>query len=41
MLEWYHYDTEAEYSDACYSEWAVEGTALVKVCRQSLSFGEA
>ncbi|MEL6683548.1 MAG: hypothetical protein AAFQ09_13065 [Pseudomonadota bacterium] len=32
-LEWYHYDTEAEYSYACYSEWAIEGSALVMVCR--------
>jgi len=33
MLEWYHYDTEAEYTYACYSEWAIEGSALVMVCR--------
>ncbi|WP_373636729.1 hypothetical protein [Yoonia sp. BS5-3] len=33
MLEWYHYDTEVEYTYACYSEWAIEGTALIMVCR--------
>ncbi len=33
ILEWYHYDTEAEYSYACYSEWAISGSALVMVCR--------
>lgn len=33
ILEWYHYDTEVEYSYACYSEWAIEGSALVMVCR--------
>ena len=33
ILEWYHYDTESEYSYACYSEWAIEGSAIVMVCR--------
>lgn len=33
ILEWYHYDTEAEYTYQCYSEWALPGSALVMVCR--------
>ncbi len=33
VLEWYHYDTEAEYTYNCYSEWAVPGDVLVMVCR--------
>lgn len=33
ILEWYHYDTEAEYTYACYSEWAIADSALVMVCR--------
>ncbi|MCU0905951.1 MAG: hypothetical protein MUF73_00580 [Rhodobacteraceae bacterium] len=33
VLEWYHYDTEAEYTYNCYSEWAVAGDVLVMVCR--------
>ncbi|MEL6521217.1 MAG: hypothetical protein AAFQ66_09640 [Pseudomonadota bacterium] len=32
-LEWYHYDTGAEYSFACYSEWAVPDEVLIMVCR--------
>ena len=33
ILEWYHYDTEAEYTYQCYSEWSVPGDVLVMVCR--------
>lgn len=33
ILEWYHYDSEAEYTYACHSEWAETGTTLVMVCR--------
>lgn len=33
VLEWYHYDTEAEYTYHCHSEWAVSGDVLVMVCR--------
>ncbi|MEM9709697.1 MAG: hypothetical protein AAF871_13010 [Pseudomonadota bacterium] len=33
ILEWYHYDTEAEYTYNCYSEWAVPGDVLIMVCR--------
>jgi hypothetical protein len=33
VLEWYHYDTEAQYTYLCYSEWAVAGDVLVMVCR--------
>lgn len=33
ILEWYHYDTEAEYTYECYSEWAIAGSAIVMVCR--------
>jgi len=33
ILEWYHYDTEAEYTYQCHSEWAVSGDVLVMVCR--------
>lgn len=33
VLEWYHYDTEAEYSYNCFSTWAEADTALVMVCR--------
>lgn len=33
ILEWYHYDTEAEYSYKCYSEWAQASEVLVMVCR--------
>lgn len=32
-LEWFHYDTEAEYSYSCYSEWAIAGSTIVMVCR--------
>lgn len=33
ILEWYHYDTDAEYTYRCHSEWAVAGDVLVMVCR--------
>lgn len=33
ILEWYHYDTEAEYAYQCYSEWATAGEVIVMVCR--------
>ena len=33
VLEWYHYDTEAEYTYLCYSEWAVPGDVIVMTCR--------
>lgn len=33
ILEWYHYDTETEYTYNCYSEWATPGDVLVMVCR--------
>lgn len=33
ILEWYHYDTEAEYTFHCHSEWATPGSVLVMVCR--------
>jgi hypothetical protein len=33
ILEWYHHDTEQEYTYACYSEWAIQGTALGMACR--------
>ena len=33
ILEWYHYDTEAEYTYACHSEWAQPGSTIVMVCR--------
>ncbi|MEO9827482.1 MAG: hypothetical protein ABJF50_24005 [Paracoccaceae bacterium] len=33
ILEWYHYDTEAEYTYNCHSEWAVQGDVLIMVCR--------
>ncbi len=33
VLEWYHYDTEAEYTYLCHSEWADGDTVLVMVCR--------
>lgn len=33
ILEWYHYDTEAEYTYQCYSEWSVPGDVIVMVCR--------
>lgn len=33
VLEWYHYDTEAEYTYNCHSEWAVQGDVLIMVCR--------
>jgi len=33
VLEWYHYDTETEYTYQCYSEWSVPGEVLVMVCR--------
>lgn len=33
ILEWYHYDTDAEYTYSCYSEWAIRGSVLVMVCR--------
>ncbi|MEM9972032.1 MAG: hypothetical protein AAF762_13175 [Pseudomonadota bacterium] len=33
LLEWYHYDTEAEYSYQCYSTWAMPRDVLVMVCR--------
>ncbi|MDB2407879.1 hypothetical protein N9W17_05075 [Jannaschia sp.] len=33
ILEWYHYDTEAEYTYNCYSQWAVADDVLVMVCR--------
>ncbi len=33
VLEWYHYDTEAEYTYNCYSEWATPQEVLVMVCR--------
>ncbi len=33
ILEWYHYDTEAEYTYHCYSEWASGNDVLVMVCR--------
>lgn len=32
VLEWYHYDTEAEYTYDCYSEKA-EDNVIVMVCR--------
>lgn len=33
QLEWYHYDTEAEYTYQCHSEWATPGEVIVMVCR--------
>lgn len=33
IFEWYHYDTEAEYTYQCHSEWSVRGGVLVMVCR--------
>ena len=33
ILEWYHYDTEEEYSYTCHSDWATPGDVLVMVCR--------
>lgn len=33
VLEWYHYDTEAEYTYNCHSEWAVPGDVIVMTCR--------
>lgn len=33
VLEWYHYDTEAEYTYLCHSEWAKPDEILVMVCR--------
>lgn len=33
VLEWYHYDTEAEYTYLCHSEWSVPGDVIVMVCR--------
>lgn len=33
IVEWFHYETEAEYTYHCYSEWSVPGDVLVMVCR--------
>lgn len=33
VLEWYHYDTEAEYTYNCHSQWAVPGDVIVMTCR--------
>lgn len=33
ILEWYHYDTEAEYTYNCCSEWAIEPQVLIMGCR--------
>lgn len=33
VLEWYHYDTEAEYTYHCPSKWAKGEEVLVMVCR--------
>lgn len=33
ILEWYHYDTELEYTYQCYTEWATPGSVIVMVCR--------
>ena len=32
VLEWYHYDSGAEYTYNCHSEWAVD-SVIVMVCR--------
>ncbi len=32
-LQWYHYDTETEYTFHCYSEWAQGNSVLVMACR--------
>lgn len=28
ILEWYHYDTQAEYTYQCYSEWSMPGEVV-------------
>lgn len=33
VLEWYHYDTEAEYTYNCYSERAANEAVVVMICR--------
>jgi len=33
VLEWYHYDTEEEYSYTCHSDWATPDEVLIMVCR--------